>query len=114
MRKIKSLLLAFILVVTSNCLEAQYIRVLPVSATNISNTAAEMLYNRLNQVVTLNGIKEKGMLLRRLLAAKAVSLLKAVSRSWTIFILQTGCRLALSKPILLRATNTFLTCGVTS
>lgn len=56
MRKIKSLLLAFILVVTSNCLVAQYIRVLPVSATNISNTAAEMLYNRLNQVVTLNGM----------------------------------------------------------
>ena len=39
-----------------NTIEAQTIRVLPVSSENISENAAEMLYNRLNQAVSLNGM----------------------------------------------------------
>lgn len=35
---------------------AQYIRVLPVSTDNIGNNAAEMLHDRLNQAVSLNGM----------------------------------------------------------
>ncbi len=37
-------------------LDAQSIRVLPVPESNITNVAAEMLYDRLNQVVALNGV----------------------------------------------------------
>lgn len=37
-------------------MEAQSLRVLPVSTSNISNSAAEMLSNRLNQAVALNGM----------------------------------------------------------
>lgn len=55
MRTIKSLsLLIFILL--SNVVLSQSIRVLPVSTENISDNAAEMLYNRLNQAVSLNGM----------------------------------------------------------
>lgn len=35
---------------------AQYIRVLPVSTDNIGNNAAEMLHDRLNKAVSLNGM----------------------------------------------------------
>lgn len=45
-----------ILVLLSNIVMAQYIRVLPVSTDNIGNNAAEMLHDRLNQAVSLNGM----------------------------------------------------------
>ena len=45
-----------ILVLLSNIVMAQSIRVLPVSTDIIGNNAAEMLYNRLNQAVSLNGM----------------------------------------------------------
>lgn len=38
------------------CVEAQTIRVLPVSPGNIGENAANTLYNRLNQVLSLNGL----------------------------------------------------------
>ncbi len=56
MRKIKSLLVTLVLLLLSNIVDAQSIRVLPVPVTNIGNTTAEMLYNRLNQAVALNGL----------------------------------------------------------
>lgn len=55
MKKLRSLsLLVFVLL--SNIVMAQYIRVLPVSTDNIGNNAAEMLHDRLNQAVSLNGM----------------------------------------------------------
>lgn len=56
MKQIKSLLLVLMIVAFVNTIEAQMIRVLPVSSENISENAAEMLYNRLNQAVSLNGM----------------------------------------------------------
>lgn len=56
MKQIKSLLLVLMIVAFVNTIEAQTIRVLPVSSENISENAAEMLYNRLNQAVSLNGM----------------------------------------------------------
>ena len=56
MKSIKGLLLVIALMVSINIIDAQSIRVLPVSNNNISNNAAEMLYNRLNQAVSLNGM----------------------------------------------------------
>lgn len=41
---------------TYNFVEAQNIRVLPPSTSNLSDDAATTLYNRLNQAVSLNGI----------------------------------------------------------
>lgn len=55
MKKLRSLSL-LILVLLSNIVMAQYIRVLPVSTDNIGNNAAEMLHDRLNQAVSLNGM----------------------------------------------------------
>lgn len=55
MKKLRSLSL-LILVLLSNIVMAQYIRVLPVSTDNIANNAAEMLHDRLNQAVSLNGM----------------------------------------------------------
>ena len=55
MKKLRSLSL-LILVLLSNIVMAQYIRVLPVSTDNIGNYAAEMLHDRLNQAVSLNGM----------------------------------------------------------
>ena len=56
MKKIKTLLLVLFLVSVSYVAEAQSIRVLYPSAGNISDEASSILYNRLNQAVTLNGI----------------------------------------------------------
>lgn len=56
MKKIKTLLLVLFLVSVSYMTEAQSIRVLYPSAGNISDEASSILYNRLNQAVTLNGI----------------------------------------------------------
>lgn len=56
MRKIKSLLLILFMLSTYNFVEAQNIRVLPPSTSNLSDDAATILYNRLNQAVSLNGI----------------------------------------------------------
>ncbi|MBQ2908005.1 MAG: hypothetical protein IJE47_09615 [Bacteroidales bacterium] len=55
MKKLRSLSL-LVLVLLSNIVMAQYIRVLPVSTDNIGNNAAEMLHDRLNQAVSLNGM----------------------------------------------------------
>ena len=55
MKKLRSLSL-LIFVLLSNIVMAQYIRVLPVSTDNIGNNAAEMLHDRLNQAVSLNGM----------------------------------------------------------
>ncbi|MBO5811005.1 MAG: hypothetical protein J6R32_09295 [Bacteroidales bacterium] len=55
MKKIKTLLL-LLLVSVSYLTEAQKIRVLHPSASNISDEASMMLYNRLNQAASLNGI----------------------------------------------------------
>lgn len=56
MKKIRTLLLALFLVSVSYMTEAQAIRVLYPSTDNISDEASSILYNRLNQAVTLNGI----------------------------------------------------------
>lgn len=56
MKKIKTLLLTLFLVSVSFMTEAQSIRVLYPSTDNISDDASSILYNRLNQAVTLNGI----------------------------------------------------------
>ena len=56
MKKIRTLLLALFLVSVSYMTEAQSIRVLYPSNDNISEEASSVLYNRLNQAVTLNGI----------------------------------------------------------
>lgn len=55
MKKIRTLILILAFAVVS-VVNAQAIRVLPVSSDNISNNAADVLYNRLNQLVTLNGL----------------------------------------------------------
>ena len=56
MNKMRRFLVTLLLVVLSICVEAQTVRVLPVSASNITDAATEMLYNRLNQAVSLNGM----------------------------------------------------------
>ena len=56
MKKIRLFLLTFVLIVVSYFAEAQSIRVLPISTSDISDEAATMLYNRLNQAVSLNGL----------------------------------------------------------
>lgn len=56
MKKIKTLLLTLFLVSVSFMTEAQSIRVLYPLTDNISDDASSILYNRLNQAVTLNGI----------------------------------------------------------
>ena len=56
MKKIKTLLLVVFLVSVSYMTEAQSIRVMYPSNDNISDDASSILYNRLNQAVTLNGI----------------------------------------------------------
>lgn len=48
--------MALMLVLLVRPMLAQSVRVLPTSASNISGNAAEMLYNRLNQAVSLNGM----------------------------------------------------------
>ncbi len=55
MKKMKLLFAAF-LMLSLFSLDAQSIRVLPVSNKNIGDNAASMLYNRLNQAVSLNGL----------------------------------------------------------
>lgn len=44
------------MILLANVAMGQSIRVLPVSSNNITDNAAEMLYNRLNQAVSLNGM----------------------------------------------------------
>lgn len=56
MKQIKSLFMVLMIAAFVSTIEAQTIRVLPVSTENISENAAEMLYNRLNQAVSLNGM----------------------------------------------------------
>lgn len=56
MKKIKTLLTVVFLLSFSFVAEAQAIRVLYPSNDNISDEASSVLYNRLNQAVTLNGI----------------------------------------------------------
>ena len=56
MKKMRLFLVTFVFLVLSMCVEAQTVRVLPVSTSNITDSAAEMLYNRLNQAVSLNGM----------------------------------------------------------
>ena len=56
MKKIKTLLLVLFLVSVSYMTEAQSICVMYPSNDNISDDASSILYNRLNQAVTLNGI----------------------------------------------------------
>lgn len=56
MKKIKTLLTVVFLLSVSFVAEAQAIRVLYPSNDNISDEASSVLYNRLNQAVTLNGI----------------------------------------------------------
>ena len=50
------LILSVILFLSISVAKAQSIRVLPISSSQINETAASLLYNRLNQVVSLNGI----------------------------------------------------------
>ena len=50
------LILSVILILSISVAKAQSIRVLPISSSQINETAASLLYNRLNQVVSLNGI----------------------------------------------------------
>lgn len=56
MKKMRLFLVVFVFFVLSVCVEAQTIRVLPASTSNITDATAEMLYNRLNQAVSLNGM----------------------------------------------------------
>ncbi|MBR5781979.1 MAG: hypothetical protein IKY27_08375 [Bacteroidales bacterium] len=56
MKKLRTLLLLLALVSVSYMAEAQAIRVMYPSDDNIGEEAASLLYNRLNQAVTLNGI----------------------------------------------------------
>lgn len=56
MKKIKFVLIALMLSVMLNSIEAQTLRVIPLSKSDVSETAADMLYNRLNQAVSLNGM----------------------------------------------------------
>lgn len=56
MKKTVKTLMTLIFVLMSFFAQSQTIRVMPVSTHNISNDAATMLYNRLNQAVALNGI----------------------------------------------------------
>lgn len=54
--KRKLLLLISIVLMLSSALKAQNIRVMPISTQNISDASASLLYNRLNQAVSLNGL----------------------------------------------------------
>ena len=56
MKRFKLVLMLMMSLVMMKSLDAQSIRVLPVPESNITNVAAEMLYDRLNQVVALNGV----------------------------------------------------------
>ena len=56
MKKLRTLLLLLALVSVSYMAEAQAIRVMYPSDDNIGEEAASLLYNRLNQAVTLNGL----------------------------------------------------------
>lgn len=56
MKKIRTLLFVVFLLSVSYMAEAQTLRVLYPSTDNISDEASSVLYNRLNQAVTLNGI----------------------------------------------------------
>ena len=56
MKRINILMMTLFLISMSLVSKAQSIRVLPVSTDNITDDAAMMLYNRLNQAVSLNGI----------------------------------------------------------
>lgn len=56
MKKIRTLLFVVFLLSVSYMAEAQTLRVLYPSTDNISDEASSILYNRLNQAVTLNGI----------------------------------------------------------
>lgn len=56
MKKIRLALVALLMLVMVKSIDAQTIRVMAVSSSNISETAAEMLYSRLNQAVSLNGL----------------------------------------------------------
>ncbi len=56
MKRINILMMTLFLISMSLVSKAQSIRVLPVSTDNITEDAAMMLYNRLNQAVSLNGI----------------------------------------------------------
>lgn len=56
MRRARFVLMALMLVLSVRPLCAQSIRVLPVTASNVSGNATEMLYNRLSQAVSLNGM----------------------------------------------------------
>lgn len=55
MKQIKTFM-TFVLILLTNVVVAQSIRVMPVSTENINDNAAEMLYSRLNQAVSLNGM----------------------------------------------------------
>lgn len=54
--KKRMLYMTFVMILLANVAMGQSIRVLPVSSDNITDNAAEMLYNRLNQAVSLNGM----------------------------------------------------------
>lgn len=52
----KVVLLTLFVCIASYMMQAQSLRVMPVSSDDISDEAAMMLYNRLNQAVSLNGM----------------------------------------------------------
>ena len=55
MKRIRLVLIALMSLLLVKSIDAQSIRVMTVQSSNISEIAAEMLYNRLNQAVSLNG-----------------------------------------------------------
>lgn len=56
MKRIGLILMTLMSLLLVKSIDAQSIRVMPVPSSNISEIAAEMLYNRLNQAVSLNGL----------------------------------------------------------
>ena len=56
MKRLKLVLMLIMTLVMLRSLDAQSIRVLPVPTSNITDVAAEMLYDRLSQAVVLNGV----------------------------------------------------------
>lgn len=56
MKKSLLSLLSIVLLLSSMVADAQNIRVMPISGENVTESSASMLYNRLNQAVSLNGL----------------------------------------------------------
>lgn len=56
MKKRLSSFIGLVLLLSSFVVNAQNIRVMPISTQNISDASASLLYNRLNQAVSLNGL----------------------------------------------------------